>query len=226
MARIYFDRVLDTSTTTGTGALTLAGPVNGFRRFSDIAVVGDTFDYAVFAVDVNGVPTGAWETGRGTYSATNTLTRTSVQASSNANAAVSFSAGTKYVLLSENAYSAQRGDQESIIIAVGDETTAITTGTSKVTFRMPYAFVITAVRASLTTASSSGIPTVNIKEGGVTIFTTKLTIDATEKTSTTAAIPAVLSDVNLADDAEMAVDIDVAGTGAAGLKIALIGYRA
>ncbi len=115
---------------------------------------------------------------------------------------------------------------EHIGIAVGDETTAITTGTAKVTFRMPYAMTLTAVRASLTTASSSGTPTIDINEGGTTILSTKLTIDASEKTSTTAAVAAVISDSALADDAEMTIDIDVAGTGAAGLKVWLIGTRA
>jgi hypothetical protein len=115
--------------------------------------------------------------------------------------------------------------QEAITIAVSDESTAITTGTAKVTFRMPYAFTLTAVRASLNTVSSSGIPTVDINEGGVSILSTKLTIDASEKTSTTAATAAVISDATLADDAEMTIDIDVAGTGAKGLKVILIGYR-
>jgi hypothetical protein len=114
---------------------------------------------------------------------------------------------------------------EHITIAVGDETTAITTGTAKVTFRMPYAFTLTDCRASVNTVSSSGLPTVNIKESGVTIFSTKLTIDASEKTSTTAATPYVFSDTSLADDAEMTIDIDVAGTGAKGLKVILYGYR-
>lgn len=114
---------------------------------------------------------------------------------------------------------------EHIQIAVGDETTAITTGTAKVTFRMPYAFTLTDCRASLNTVSSSGTPTVNIKESGTTIFSTKLTIDANEKTSTTAATPYVFSDTSLADDAEMTIDIDTAGTGAKGLKVILYGYR-
>ena len=118
------------------------------------------------------------------------------------------------------------GQSEIIIIAVGDETTALTTGMAKVTFRMPFAMTLTSVRGSLTTVSSSGIPTINIKESGSTIFSTKLTIDASEKTSTTAATAAVLSDTALADDAEITIDIDVAGTGAAGLKVALIGTRA
>ncbi len=114
---------------------------------------------------------------------------------------------------------------ESLIIAVSDETTAITTGTAKVTFRMPYAFTVTSVRASLTTASSSGIPTVDINEAGVSILSTKLTMDVSEKTSTTAATAPVISDATLADDAEMTIDIDVAGTGAKGLKVYIIGHR-
>lgn len=114
---------------------------------------------------------------------------------------------------------------EVIVIPVGDETTAISTGTAKVTFRMPWAMTVTAVRASLTTASSSGLPTVDINETATTILSTKLTIDANELTSTTAATPAVISDSALADDAEITIDIDVAGTGAKGLKVAIIGYR-
>lgn len=114
----------------------------------------------------------------------------------------------------------------ALVIAVSDETTDITTGTAKVTFRMPYAMTLTAVRASLATASSSGTPTIDINEGGSTILSTKLTIDASEKTSTTAAAAAVISDTALADDAEITIDIDVAGTGAKGLKIALIGTKA
>lgn len=113
-----------------------------------------------------------------------------------------------------------------LIIALGDETTALTTGTAKTTFRMPFAMMLTALpRASLTTVSSSGAPAFDINEGGASIFSTTLTIDASEKTSTTAATPAVLSDNYLADDAEITIDIDTAGTGAAGAKIYLIGVK-
>jgi hypothetical protein len=119
-----------------------------------------------------------------------------------------------------------QGPAEVIGIAVSDEETALTTGTAKVTFRMPFAMTLTAVRASLSTASTSGLPTFDINEGGTTILSTKLTIDANEKTSTTAATAAVISDSALADDAEITIDIDVAGTGAKGAKVYLIGRRA
>ena len=114
---------------------------------------------------------------------------------------------------------------DAIQVAVSDETTNLTTGTAKITFRMPWALTLTGVRSSLSTASSSGLVTVDIKESGVTILSTALSIDATEKTSTTAATPAVISDTSLANDAEITVDIAAAGTGAKGLKITLIGTR-
>lgn len=110
-------------------------------------------------------------------------------------------------------------------VAASDETTALTTGTAKVTFRMPYAMTVTAVRASLTTAQTSGsILTMDINDGGTTILSTKLTIDNGEKTSVTAATPPVISDTTLTDDAEITIDIDQVGDGTAkGLKITLIG---
>jgi hypothetical protein len=105
---------------------------------------------------------------------------------------------------------------ESLIIACSDETTAITTGTAKVTFRMPYAFTVSAVRASVTTAPTGSTILIDINESGTTILSTKLMIDATEKTSTTAATPAVISDSSLADDAEITVDFDQVGSTIAG----------
>ncbi len=229
MAFTTKDRVLETTTTTGTGSLALLGAVAGYQAFDDVCANNDTIYYTIEAVNGLGNPSGEWEVGLGTFTDTDTLARTSVLASSNAGAAVNLSAGTKRVFcaMPSAVFAAPTllRPVETILIAVGDETTAITTGTAKLTFRMPYAFTVTAVRASLTTVSSSGIPTVDINEAGTTILSTKLTIDASEKTSTTAATPAVISDASLADDAEMTIDIDVAGTGAAGLKVYLIGYR-
>lgn len=114
-----------------------------------------------------------------------------------------------------------------IQLAASDETTALTAGTNKVTFRLPTAFTLTAVRASLTTAQASGsIFTVDINQNGSSVLGTKLTIDNTEKTSTTAATPATITTSALTDDAEITVDIDQIGDGTAkGLKITLIGTR-
>lgn len=114
---------------------------------------------------------------------------------------------------------------QALIVAVGDETTAITTGTAKVTFRMPYAFTLSEVKASLTTAGTT-LTTVDINEAGATLLSTKLTIDANENSSETATAAAVISDAALAADAEITIDIDGAGTSAAGLKVTLIGKPA
>lgn len=116
---------------------------------------------------------------------------------------------------------------ECFVVAVSDETTALTTGTGKLTFRMPYALTLTAVRASVNTAPTGAALQVDINEGGTSILSTELTIDDGEKTSTTAATPAVISDSALADDAEITIDIDQVGStvAGAGLKVYLIGTR-
>lgn len=114
-----------------------------------------------------------------------------------------------------------------IVVAFSDETTAIATGTAKVTFRMPYAMTLTEVRLSVNTAQVSGADfTVDINEGGTSIMTTtKLTLDNTEKTSVTAATAAVLTDTSLADDAEITIDVDVSSGTAKGGKVVFKGFR-
>ena len=94
------DRVLETSTTTGTGTYTLAGAMAGFRAASAACANGDTAYYYAEDVDVNGVPTGGYEIGIGTWATGNTLARTTIHTSSNANAAVSWAAGTRRISLS------------------------------------------------------------------------------------------------------------------------------
>lgn len=86
-------RVWETSTTTGTGALTLAGAVANYRAFSAICANNDTVPYSI----VNQSAPSEWESGTGTWGTGNILTRTTVVESSNAGAAVNFSAGTKDV---------------------------------------------------------------------------------------------------------------------------------
>lgn len=104
-------------------------------------------------------------------------------------------------------------------IAISDETTALTTGAAKVTFRMPIACTLTKVRASVTTAPTGANLIFDINENGTSILSTKLSIDATEKVSVTAASQPVISDSSILDYSEMTIDIDqvggtIAGTGA------------
>ena len=111
--------------------------------------------------------------------------------------------------------------------ACSDETTDLAAATSVLTFRMPYAMTLTEVRATVGTAPTGSAITVDINETATTILSTKITIDATEKTSETAAVPPVISDSALADDAEITIDIDGVGStiAGAGLKVWLIGTR-
>ena len=95
MAFITADRVKDTSTTTGTGSITVSGASpTGYRTFSTVLGAGDTFYYCV-----QGQTTAEWEVGVGTYTSANVFARTTVLASSNAGSAVPFSAGTKNVFI-------------------------------------------------------------------------------------------------------------------------------
>lgn len=132
---------------------------------------------------------------------------------------------TEQTKLNGIATGAEVNADTSFVIACSDETTDLTIGTAKVTFRMPYAFTLSDVRCSVTTAPVGSTIIVDINETGTTILSTKLTIDASEKTSETAATPAVISDASLADDSEITIDIDQIGSGTAGagLKVTLIG---
>ncbi len=115
---------------------------------------------------------------------------------------------------------------EELAYACSDESSNLTVGTL-ITFRMPFAMTLSSVKISTNTAPTVSTLIVDVKESGVSIFSTLLSIDATEKTSVTAAVPAVISDVNLADDAELTVMTTQVGSGIAGtgLKITFIGTR-
>jgi hypothetical protein len=119
-------------------------------------------------------------------------------------------------------------DADVIVVPVGDESTALTTGTGKIKFRMPFAATLLAVRAAVNTAPTGSTLIVDINEAGVSVLGTKLSIDATEFTSTTAASAATITDSSLADDAEISIDIDQIGStvAGAGLKVSLFVRRA
>jgi len=116
------------------------------------------------------------------------------------------------------------GDQV-IEYAISPEDVDATSGTSKVVVRAPYDLTLTEVRLSASVASASGTPTVDINAAATSILSTKLTLDVGERTSTTAATPAVISTAEIPDDTEIAFDIDNAGTGTRGLKVKLVHTR-
>lgn len=118
------------------------------------------------------------------------------------------------------------GTQEVMVVAISDETTSITTGASKVTFHMPYAFNLMKVKAGLTTTSSSGNPIFDLNDDTVSVFSTRVQVDAGTTFSDSSGTPSALTSTPLAiaSGSVMTIDIDTAGTGAKGAKIYLIGY--
>src|SRR5215203_598294 len=112
-------------------------------------------------------------------------------------------------------------------VAVSDETTVLTTGANKLSFRAPHAATNLTVRGSVNVAQAAGsILTFDINKNGATVLSTKLTIDNTETTSATAATPAVMSDNTWAADDLITIDTDQIGTPlAAGAKILFSGLR-
>lgn len=94
MAFVIKDRVKETTTTTGTGTVTLLGAVSGFEAFSAIGNTNTTY-YAIVHQSAD-----EWEVGIGTYTLSGTtLARTTVLSSTNSDAAVNFAAGTKDVFV-------------------------------------------------------------------------------------------------------------------------------
>ena len=94
MAFVLADRVKETTTTAGTGTVTLLGASTGYQSFSAIGNINTTY------YTIAGQTSSEWEVGIGTYTASGTtLARTTVISSSNAGALVNFSAGTKDVFV-------------------------------------------------------------------------------------------------------------------------------
>ena len=117
MALVVKDRVKETTTTTGTGAVTLAGAVAGFQAFSGVLSDSDTTYYSIVHRD-----TAEFEVGLGTYSSS-TLTRTTVLESSNSGNAVNFTAGTKDIFITYPAEKSVYLDA-SDVLAVGNINTS------------------------------------------------------------------------------------------------------
>ena len=124
MALVVADRVKETTTSTGTGAISLAGAEPNFRTFASVLSDADTTYYAI--IDDSNL---AFEVGLGTYASSgNTITRTTVLASSNSNNAVNFSAGTKDVFLTYPADKSVNRDASGNVSVSGGVTATSFTG--------------------------------------------------------------------------------------------------
>lgn len=123
---------------------------------------------------------------------------------------------------------AQAGLLESAIVPCSDETSSLATGTAKRTFRAPYNFVLLAVRASVNTAPTGANMIIDINVGGVSIMSTRVYIDAGQKTSYTSTTSAVIGSPAVSIDSEISIDVDQVGStvAGAGLKVTLIWAKA
>src|SRR5262245_30180709 len=179
MAHIHANRVRDTATSTGTGAFTVSGsPPTGYQTFSQRLAVGDTCFYVI-----QHRTAAEWEVGVGTYTATNEITRSHVLASSNSDAAVSFSAGTKDVALvniARNEFGAGINKTASAVLAMSDfmqlvEMNVATANTltvppnATVAFPLYTRFDVLQTGAGQTTLTPGAGVTINSKGGNLKI---------------------------------------------------------
>ena len=165
MALILEDRVKETTSVTGTGTATLLGAATGFQSFSVIGN-GNTTYYCIA-----GQGTSEWEVGIGTYTSSGTtLARTTVISSSNSNAAVNFSAGTKDVFAT---YAASTATLLSDVQTLSNKRITARVN-SQTTTTSPFAWssdsydeqCFTALANALTINADAGTPT----DGQKTIF--------------------------------------------------------
>jgi hypothetical protein len=183
MPLVIADRVRETTTTSGTGTLTLAGPYSGFQAFSVIGN-GNTTYYAI--IDAQN---GAWEVGIGAYTTSgNTLSRATVLASSNAGSLVNFGTGTKDVILTQPA-------RRSVLVQEGGS--GLITGVAAFTANgVPYAdststlatsanMTFNGTRLTVADLADSGLTSGRVtyaSTGGALVDSANLTFDGTNLT--------------------------------------------
>ena len=120
------------------------------------------------------------------------------------------------------------GGFKQVSIAGTAQTTDLTVATDKVKFILPYAFTLTGISASVTTAPTGATLVVDVNEGGTSIMTTnKIVIDVSETSTATAATAPTLTDSSLASGSLITIDVDQIGStvAGAGLKVYLTGYQ-
>jgi hypothetical protein len=151
MALVLADRVLETSTTTGSGTISLAGAKPGYQSFSVVGN-GNTTYYTIAGVT-------EWEVGIGTYTASGTtLSRDTVLASSAGGAKVTFSAGIKDVFVDYPAGRAVFGNETgTVVVANLNATSAVITTLSSTSANIT---TLTGTSANITTITEAGSPVV------------------------------------------------------------------
>jgi hypothetical protein len=171
MALVVKDRVKETSTTTGTGTLTLAGVASGFQSFS---VIGDG-NTTYYTIDGG----TEWEVGVGTYTLSGTtLSRDTILESSNGGSAVNFSAGTKNVFVTYPAERALYTDASSNAIALGTPASATLTNATGLPIATGVSGLGSGIATFLATPSSANLASAVTDEtgSGSLVFATSPTL--------------------------------------------------
>jgi|SRR5579859_2509612 len=208
------DRVQETSTTTGTGTLTLGGAVTGYRAFSSVCSNADTVEYAIF------LPSdGSWEIGKGTYNS-GTLSRDTVYSSSNSGSLVNFAAGTKYVWLNMGANQlsliAAAQSVNTVLAGPSSGAAAVPTMRSLVDADVPDILTITKI-ANLTTngfvKTGSGDGTLSVDTNTYLTSNQTITLSGDVSGSGATAITATLATVNASPGTYAIATVVVNGKG-------------
>jgi hypothetical protein len=117
--------------------------------------------------------------------------------------------------------------KENFIVAVTNEVDSISVGSSQLTFRVPFHFIVQDVRASVTNPPQGTSVIVDIKSNGSLILSTPISIDSGEKTSQTSLVLPIISSPIVTDDSEIQIDVLQVGSTSAGtgLKVYISGRR-
>lgn len=128
-----------------------------------------------------------------------------------------------FVPVGDKGVAGDAGPVAPIVVPLTNSSSAFSAEENIISFPMPQAVTFTSVRAWLATAQTGGaVVTVDVKKNGTSIFSTKITIDNGEQSSTTANTPAVISSGAFAVDDVISFDIDQVGDGTArGLVVIL-----
>lgn len=165
MALVVYDRVQETTATTGTGAITLGGAVAGYQSFAVVGNGNTTF-YCI-------VNSSAWEVGIGTYSTSGpTLARTTILSNSNGNTSPITLVGASNVFVTYPSERSVNLDASGNVSALGTITSAIWNGTT-----IPVAYGGTGVTAS------SGANSVMIRDANQNVSINRLNQSSTTVTA-------------------------------------------
>jgi hypothetical protein len=172
MALVVKDRIQETTTTEGTGTLTLSGAVTGFQTFS--SAIGNS-NTTYYAISSNG---SEFEVGIGTVGA-GTLARTTILASSNGGSVVTLSAGTKNVFCTYPAGKSLYLDASGNAIALGTLASATLTNATGLPISTGVSGLGTNVATFLATPSSANLASAVTDEtgSGALVFGTSPTVN-------------------------------------------------